>query len=61
MLYTVGDFVRKLTQRDGIDRLNIQSDEALEMLNECLPHNIMAKKLFKEEPEEESISDVKPA
>jgi hypothetical protein len=58
MLYTVGDFVHNLAQRQGIDQLNIQSDDALEMLNECLPRNMMAKKLFKEEPEEESISDI---
>ncbi len=40
-----------------VDRINIQSDEALELLNECLPRNMMVKKLFLEEAELQSILD----
>jgi len=63
MLYTLGEFGANLQRRfkyfKGLKDCNIQSDEALELLNELLPRNMMAKKLFLEEKETESVFDVK--
>ncbi len=63
MLYTLGDFASnlesELKSNKGLGDANIQSDEALELLNELLPRNMMAKKLFLEEKEIESVLDVK--
>lgn len=63
MLYTLGDFASnlesELKSNKGLSDTNIQSDEALEVLNELLPRNMMAKKLFLEKKEIESVLDVK--
>ena len=63
MLYTLGDFASnlesELRSNKGLRDTNIQGDEALELLNELLPRNMMAKKLFLEKKERESILDVK--
>lgn len=63
MLYTLGDFASnlesELKSNKGLSDANMQSDEALELLNELLPRNMMAKKLFLEKKERESILDVK--
>lgn len=63
MLYTLGDFASnlesELKSNKGLGDANIQSDEAFELLNELLPRNMMAKKLFLEEKEIESVLDVK--
>ena len=40
-----------------VHQINIQSDEALELMNECLPRNMMVKKLFVEELKAQSILD----
>jgi hypothetical protein len=40
--------------------LNIQSDEALELINESLPRNMMVARLFLEETTGESITDIEP-
>lgn len=63
MLYTLGDFAKnlgkELRSNKGLGDINIQSDEALELLNELLPRNMMTRKMFLEDKEGESISDVK--
>lgn len=63
MLYTLGDLATnlesELRSNKGLHDTNIQSDEALELLNELLPRNMMVKKLFVEEEATESILDVK--
>lgn len=63
MLYTLGEFGANLQRRfkysKGLKDCNIQSDEALEVLNELLPRNMMVKKIFLEKKERESILDVK--
>lgn len=63
MLYTLGDFASNLESEfksnKGLSDANIQSDEALELLNELLPRNMMAKKLFLEDKESKSVLDVK--
>ena len=63
MLYTLGDFASnlesELRSNKGLRDTNIQGDEALELLNELLPRNMMAKKLFPEKEQRESILDVK--
>jgi len=62
-VYTLGDFKEMLARRIAEDRagaVNMQSDQALELLNECLPRNMMVKKLFLEDKEGESILDAKP-
>lgn len=63
MLYTLGEFGANLQRQfksfKGLKDRNMQSDEALELLNELLPRNIMAKKLFPEEKEGDSILDVR--
>lgn len=62
MVYSVGDFVSNLQealkaeQRLGL--VNMQSDEALEQINQRLPRNMMLKKIFLEEKEGDSILDV---
>lgn len=63
MLYTLGEFGANLQRRfkyfKGLKDCNIQSDEALEVLNELLPRNMMVQKIFLEKEEKESIFDVK--
>jgi len=63
MLYTLGDFASnlesELRSNKGLRDSNIQSDEALELLNELLPRNMMVKKIFVEKEDTESILDVK--
>lgn len=63
MLYTLGDFASnlesELKSNKGLSDANIQGDEALEVLNELLPRNMMVKRLFLEKKERESILDVK--
>jgi hypothetical protein len=62
-VYTLGDFKELLSKRiadDGAEGVNIQGDQALELLNECLPRNLMLKCLFHEEKEGESIMDTLP-
>lgn len=61
-IYTLGDFVRELLELYGydtksLDEVNIQSDEALESLNRCLPRNLMVRKLFTEDEEGMSVLD----
>ena len=61
MEYTLGQFKEKLSRLIADERagkVNIQSDVALELINRCLPRNMMAKKLFLEEQEDESFLDV---
>jgi len=63
MLYTLGDFASnlesELKSNKGLSDTNMQSDEALELLNELLPRNMMVQKIFLEKEETESILDVK--
>lgn len=44
MLYTLGDFIENL-KRQELDQADIQSDEALEAINECLPRNLLIARL----------------
>lgn len=57
MEYRLADFIYSLEQ-EGVGELNIQSEDALEIINRCLPRNMMIKKLFLEEKESDSILDV---
>ena len=57
MEYRLADFIYNLEQH-GLGLLNIQSHEAREVINECLPRNMMVKKIFLEEKEGDSILDV---
>ncbi len=60
MEYTLGQFKEKLARliaQERASKVNIQSDAALELINRCLPRNMMTKKLFLEEQEAESILD----
>ena len=62
-VYTLGDFKHRLSESIATDKAegaNMQSDQALELLNECLPRNLMLKRLFHEEKEGESIMDTLP-
>jgi len=62
-VYTLRDFKELLSKRiadDGAEGVNIQGDQALELLNECLPRNLMVKRLFNEMKEGESIMDTLP-
>jgi hypothetical protein len=62
-VYTLGDFKELLSKRiaeDGAEGVNVQSDQALELLNECLPRNLMLTRLFHEMKEGESIMDALP-
>jgi hypothetical protein len=62
-VYTLGAFKELLSKRiakDGAEGVNIQGDQALELLNECLPRNLLFKKLFLETKEGESIMDTLP-
>lgn len=64
MLYSLGDFRRNLEAHynhdlRALDKVNIQSHGALEAINECLPRNMMVKKIFQEKEDTESILDVK--
>jgi len=63
VLYTLGDFANKLenelSSNQALRKVNIQSEEALVLLNELLPRNMMTKKLFRENKEGESILDVR--
>ncbi len=61
-VYTLGDFRRELERQyrhdlRAMNKVNIQSDEALDMLNRCLPRNLMVKKLFHEDEEGVSVMD----
>ena len=59
-VYTLSDFKELLARRIAKERLgetNMQSDEALELLNEILPRNMMVRKLFREDDEALSIMD----
>lgn len=60
MVYTLGDFIANLRREcPNPSDVNMQSDEALEHINACLPRNMMVKKLFLEERAGKSILDVK--
>ena len=54
MKYTIGDFIRNLQSEANIDKIDLQSDEALELLNEYLPRNLMVRRIL---PEQENIFD----
>ena len=59
-VFTLGDFKELLARRiaeDNAGSVNMQSDQAMELLNECLPRNLMLKRIFCEEKEGESIMD----
>ena len=62
-VYTIGDFIRELSWKYRhewvlMEKVNIQSDEALEMLNRCLPRNLIVQKIFREDEKGISIIDV---
>ena len=57
MEYRLADFIYRLEQM-GLGLLNMQSEEAIEAINECLSRNMMLKKLFLEKKESDSILDV---
>ena len=57
MEYTLRDFITNLENCGNAGNINIQSDEALELINECLPRNMMVKKIFREDKEGDSILD----
>jgi hypothetical protein len=59
VIYRLADFIYNLEQQ-GMGELNIQSDEALELINESLPRNMMVARLFLEETTGESITDIEP-
>jgi len=62
-VYTLGDFKHRLSESIASDKaegVNMQSDQALELINECLPRNQMLKRLFHEEKDGESIMDTLP-
>ena len=57
---TLGKFKELLARRIAEEKagtINIQSDQALELINECLPRNLMLKRIFHEDKEGESIMD----
>ena len=54
MRYTIGDFARNLLSEANADKIDLQSDEALELLNECLPRNLMVRRIL---PERENNFD----
>ena len=54
MRYTIGDFARNLLSEANADKIDLQSDEALELLNEYLPRNLMVRRIL---PERESNFD----
>jgi len=54
MKYTIGDFARNLLSEANADKIDLQSDEALELLNEYLPRNLMVKRIL---PERENNFD----
>ena len=54
MRYTIGDFARNLLSEANVDKIDLQSDEALELLNEYLPRNLMVKRIL---PERENNFD----
>jgi hypothetical protein len=59
-VFTLRDFKELLARRiaeDNAGSVNMQSDQAMELLNECLPRNLMLKRIFREEKEGESIMD----
>ena len=62
MEYSLGEFIRDLNNKckyeQGLRETNIQNDLALETINECLPRNMMVKKIFLEEKEGESVMDI---
>ena len=54
MRYTIGDFARNLLSEANADKIDLQSDEALELLNEYLPRNLMVRRIL---PERENNFD----
>ncbi len=54
MRYTIADFARNLLSEANADNIDLQSDEALELLNECLPRNLMVRRIL---PERENNFD----
>ena len=54
MRYTIADFARNLLNEANADKIDLQSDEALELLNECLPRNLMVRRIL---PERENNFD----
>ncbi|MFB0559509.1 MAG: hypothetical protein ACETVS_03135, partial [Dehalococcoidales bacterium] len=55
-VFSLGEFNKLLAKRiaeDKAEGINMQSDQALELINECLPRNLMVKRLFHEEKEGE--------
>ena len=54
MRYTIADFARNLLSEANADKIDLQSDEALELLNECLPRNLMVRRIL---PERENNFD----
>lgn len=61
-VFTLGEFKELLARRiaeETAGTVNMQSDQAMELINECLPRNMMLKRLFHEEKEGESIMDTK--
>ena len=54
MRYTIADFARNLLSEANADKIDLQSDEALELLNEYLPRNLMVRHIL---PERENIFD----
>jgi len=57
MEYTLRDFITNLEHCGNAGDINMQSDKALELINECLPRNMMVKKIFHEKREGDSILD----
>ena len=54
MRYTIADFIDNLASEPNKDKIDLQDDEALELLNEYLPRNLMVKRIL---PERENILD----
>jgi len=54
MRYTIADFARNLLSEANADKIDLQSDEALELLNEYLPRNLMVRRIL---PERENNFD----
>lgn len=54
MRYTIADFIQNLQGEARIDKIDLQTDEALELLNEWLPRNLMVKRIL---PERDNIFD----
>lgn len=48
MRYTIADFAHNLESEADIDKIDLQTDEALGLLNEYLPRNLMVKRILEE-------------